>query len=62
MFGLGTGELLLIGIVIFIFVGPKKLPQLGASLAKAIRNFKQGMNGVIEDSDKDDSSNHNKES
>ncbi len=54
MFGLGTGELLLIGVVVFIFVGPKKLPQLGSSLAQGIKNFKDGMSGVIEDrSEKD---------
>ena len=52
MFGLGTGELLLIGIVVFIFVGPKKLPQLGASLAQGISNFKKGMNDVNNDVNK----------
>ena len=44
MFGLGTGELIIIGIVVFIFVGPKKLPQLGSALARGIRNFKDEMN------------------
>ena len=46
MLGLGTGELVIIGIIVFIFIGPKKLPQLGSSLAQGIKNFKSGMNGA----------------
>ncbi len=43
MFGLGTGELIIIGIVLFIFIGPKRLPLLGSSIAKGIKNFKTEM-------------------
>ncbi|HEX2227487.1 MAG TPA: twin-arginine translocase TatA/TatE family subunit [Candidatus Binatia bacterium] len=43
MFGLGVQELLIIfGIAIVIF-GPSKLPQIGAGLGKAIRDFKRGV-------------------
>lgn len=43
MFGLGVQELLIIfGIAIVIF-GPSKLPQIGAGLGKAIRDFKKGV-------------------
>ena len=41
MFGIGMQELLvilLIGVVIF---GARRLPEIGAGLGKAIRNFKQ---------------------
>jgi sec-independent protein translocase protein TatA len=41
---LGFPELLLIGLVLVIFFGPKKLPELGASLGKAIREFKRSTN------------------
>ncbi len=38
---LGFQELLLIGFIVMIIFGPKKLPQLGTGLGTAIRNFKQ---------------------
>ncbi len=42
MFGLGWQELLIIlGIALIIF-GPKKLPELGKSLGKAISSFREG--------------------
>jgi TatA/E family protein of Tat protein translocase len=42
MFGLGWQELLVIlGIALIIF-GPKKLPELGKSLGKAISSFREG--------------------
>jgi len=34
---------IILGIVLIIF-GPGKLPELGGSLGKAIRGFKQAMN------------------
>ena len=45
MFGLGMGELLIIGGVCLLLFGGKKLPQLGSSMGKAIVNFKEGLNG-----------------
>jgi sec-independent protein translocase protein TatA len=55
MFGFGVQELLIIlGIAIVVF-GPSKLPQIGAGLGKAIRDFKKGVssNDENDDSDKD---------
>ena len=55
MFGIGVQELLIIfGIAIVIF-GPSKLPQIGAGLGKAIRDFKKGVssNDESEEADKD---------
>ena len=40
MFGLGMGEVLIIGMVAFLFIGPKKLPELGKGIGEAIKNFK----------------------
>jgi sec-independent protein translocase protein TatA len=42
MFGLGIWELLLILIVILVLFS-RKLPDLGAGLAKGIRNFRRTM-------------------
>jgi sec-independent protein translocase protein TatA len=45
MAGLRGWELLLIfGVVVLLF-GGSRLPQLGASLGSAIRNFKRGFSG-----------------
>jgi len=45
MFGIGTTELLIVlGIVIVLF-GARRLPELGAGVGKAIRNFKGGLSG-----------------
>jgi sec-independent protein translocase protein TatA len=35
------GEIVVILVLVLIFFGPSKLPQLGESLGKAIRGFKQ---------------------
>lgn len=43
MFGLGTQELLIIMVVVMVVFGAGKLPQIGTSLGKGIRNFKQGV-------------------
>ena len=37
-------QLLLILAIALIFFGPSKLPQLGSSLGKAIRAYKDGVN------------------
>jgi sec-independent protein translocase protein TatA len=37
---LGVGELLIIAFIVIVVFGAKKLPDLGAGLGKAIRDFK----------------------
>jgi len=44
MFGIGMPELVIILVIVMIIFGANKLPQMGAGLAKGIRNFKKGMN------------------
>lgn len=39
-------HLLLLAVIFLIFFGPSRLPQLGQSLGKAIRGFKQGLNEI----------------
>jgi sec-independent protein translocase protein TatA len=38
---LGMGEILVIVVLVLLFFGPSKLPQLGESLGRGIRNFKK---------------------
>lgn len=47
MFGISAEHLLILGIVLLIF-GPRRLPELGNTLGKAIRNFKDSVSGVEE--------------
>ncbi|MBL7713842.1 MAG: twin-arginine translocase TatA/TatE family subunit [Bdellovibrionales bacterium] len=47
MFGISFEHLIIVGIVLLIF-GPKRLPELGNTLGKAIKNFKDSLNGVEE--------------
>jgi sec-independent protein translocase protein TatA len=39
----GTGELIIILIVVVLVFGANKIPALGDGLGKAIRNFKKGV-------------------
>ena len=40
---LGLPEMIIIGIIALLIFGPKKLPDLGSGLGKAIRDFKSAM-------------------
>jgi sec-independent protein translocase protein TatA len=41
--GLGTGEIILIILVVMIVFGASKLPQLGDGFGRAIKNFKRAV-------------------
>ena len=41
IFGIGLPEMALIFIVALLIFGPKKLPEVGRSLGKAIRGFQE---------------------
>ncbi len=52
-FNLGPGELLLILAIALVVLGPKKLPEVGRSLGKGMREFKDSLSKMT-DSDDDD--------
>lgn len=52
MFGLGTGELVVILLIVLIIFGASRLPMLGEGLGKAIKGFKKGIS-TDDDSAKD---------
>ncbi len=43
---IGFGELLVIGLFILIFFGPKKIPDIARTLGKAVREFRRAMQDV----------------
>lgn len=58
MFGIGFQEMLIILVVVLIFFGPKRLPDLAKSLGKGIAEFKKASEEVrkgIDDAVKEES-------
>ena len=49
MFGLGIWELLLILLIVLLFFGAKRLPEIGSSLGEGIREFKDSLDGMDEE-------------
>ena len=48
MFGLGFQEILVIALIILLFCGGKKVPELMRGLGKGVKSFKEGMNEVTD--------------
>ena len=44
--GLGMTEILIILVVVLLLFGAKRLPEIGASMGKGIREFKKSINDV----------------
>ena len=44
--GIGMQEVLLIALVVLLFFGGKKIPELMKGIGKGVRSFKEGMNEV----------------
>ncbi len=53
MFGLGTWEILLILLIILLLFGARRLPEIGGSLGKGIREFKSSVREVDSDVQKE---------
>jgi len=49
MFGLGTPELIVIGVIVFLIFGAKRLPDIGKGLGGAIREFRQVKKDLSQD-------------
>jgi sec-independent protein translocase protein TatA len=43
---LGFGELMVILVIVLVLFGAKRVPEIGASIGKGIREFKRGMNDI----------------
>lgn len=49
MSGIGTPGLIVILLVAILLFGPKKLPELGASIGKTLREFKKASQEITEE-------------
>ena len=48
---LGMQEILFIPLIVLLFFGGKKIPELMKGLGKGVRSFKEGVKGVENDLD-----------
>ena len=50
LFGtLGTGEILVIALIVLLLFGGKKIPELMRGIGKGVKSFKDGMKGIEDD-------------
>ena len=52
-FGIGVTELVILLVALLIIFGPKRLPEMGRSLGRGMREFKDSVSGKDKDDDED---------
>ena len=50
---LGTGEIIIIALIVLLLFGGKKIPELMIGGGKGVKNFKDGLNDVENEIKKD---------
>ena len=53
-FNVGPMELIVVLVIALVVLGPKKLPEVGKSLGKGMREFKESISGMAEQRRRDD--------
>jgi sec-independent protein translocase protein TatA len=51
---IGFPELMIVLAIALIVLGPKKLPEVGRSLGRGLREFKDSVSGITHDEDEDE--------
>ena len=46
---IGTGEIILIALVVLLLYGGKKIPELMKGIGKGVKSFKDGVNEIEKD-------------
>ncbi len=57
-FNVGPMELIVVLIIALVVLGPKKLPEVGKSLGKGMREFKESVSGMAGGGRDDDEVEH----
>ena len=52
LLGLGGQEIIVIALVVLLFFGGRKIPEMMRGLGKGVKSFKDGMNGIADENDK----------
>ncbi|MCF2592956.1 twin-arginine translocase TatA/TatE family subunit [Bacteroides caecigallinarum] len=60
LLGIGMQEVLLIGLIILLLFGGKKIPELMKGLGKGVKSFKDGVKGLEDDIEMSDKENKDK--
>jgi sec-independent protein translocase protein TatA len=50
-FNIGPMELIVVLVIALVVLGPKKLPEVGKSLGKGMREFKDSLSNMSDDDD-----------
>ena len=51
---IGPMELVVVLVIALLVLGPKRLPEVGRSVGKGMREFKDSLSGINQDDDEDD--------
>jgi sec-independent protein translocase protein TatA len=57
MGNLGTGEIILILVIVLIFFGAKKIPELAQGLGKGLREFRKATRDIQDEIEKPEDTN-----
>lgn len=49
IFNLGTGEIIIIALIVLLLFGGSKIPELMRGIGKGIKSFKEGMKDVTDE-------------
>jgi sec-independent protein translocase protein TatA len=50
----GPTELIIVLVIALLVLGPKRLPEVGRSVGRGMREFKDSLSGINHDDDEDD--------